>query len=79
MTAQLKGQSVLEGIINSILTAGTVTKPIAVVLQSYGTTQGMSMLYNIRRKFIEAGIPTYPSFAQAANAISNFVRYHSHC
>ena len=77
MTAGWQGQSVLQGIVDSLLASGKKTnKPMAAVLQSYGSPQGMAMLLDARKKFIEAGIPTYTTFAQAANALSKFINYH---
>lgn len=76
MTAQWQGQSVLEGIVDSLLTAGReFNKPIAVVLHTYGTSRGMTTLYDIRKRFISARIPVYPSTSRAAAAISRFIEY----
>jgi len=78
LTAQWKGKSVLEGMIDSLLaTKGRLTKPMAVILQSFGTPKGLAMLYDIQKRFVEARIPVYPTTARAANAISKFVAYHN--
>ena len=78
MTAQWQGQSVLQGIVDSILSSGkTIGKPMAVILQSYGTSTGMAVLHEVRKNFIKAGVPVYPTFAQAANAISKFIEYNN--
>ena len=77
MTAGWQGQGVLQGIVDSLLASSKkIGKPMAAVLQSYGSPQGMAMLHEVRKKFTEAGIPTYTTFAQAANAISKFINYH---
>ena len=78
LTAQWHGRSVLEGMVDSLLaTKGRVTKPMAVILQSFGTMKGLAMLYDIQKRFVEAKIPVYPTTARAANAISKFLAYHN--
>lgn len=76
MTAQWQGQSVLEGIVDSVLTVGrTLNKPVVVVLNTYGTSRGMATLYDIRKRFVSARIPVYVSASRAAAAISRFIEY----
>jgi acyl-CoA synthetase (NDP forming) len=78
IAAQWQGQSVLDGIIDALLTtAKGLSKPMAVVLQSFGTPRGLNMLYSIQKRFVQAGIPVYPTVARAANAMSKFIEYHN--
>jgi len=80
LTAQWQGQSILEGIIDSLLEAGNkIRKPLAVILQSFGTSQGLNMLYSIQKRFVEAKIPVYPTMGRAANAIAKFIEYQAVC
>jgi len=77
LTAQWQGQSVLDGIVDGLLACqDTIHKPIAVVLQSYGTRRGLATLHNIQNRLAVSGIPVYPTLRRAAKAISEFIKYH---
>lgn len=76
MTAQWQGQTVLDNIIEGLLISReTIKKPIAVILQSYGTYRAAATLHEIQKKLAGSGIPVYPSAGRAANAISKFIHY----
>ena len=77
LTAQWQGQSVLDGIVEGLLTSkNNIDKPIVVVLQSYGTPRGAATLHDIQKKLAGSGIPVYPTVGRAASAISEFIKYH---
>ncbi|MDY6853640.1 MAG: CoA-binding protein [Thermodesulfobacteriota bacterium] len=77
IAAQWQGQSILEGIVNGLLVCkDTIGKPIAVVLQSYGTPKGTAILNNIQKRLANYDIPVYFTTERAAKAIGTFVKYH---
>ncbi len=74
--AQFKGRSALDSIVDTLtLAAKRVKKPMAVVLQTFGSPPGMSKLYELQKGFIEVGLPAYPSVARAANAMSKVLSW----
>ena len=78
LTAQWRGLSVLEGVVNSLLAIRERDiKPTTVILQSFGTAKGLATLHDIQKRFVEAKIPLYPTIARAAGAISKFVAYNN--
>lgn len=77
LTAQRQGQSVLDGIVDGLITSkNTIDKPMAFVLQTYGTPRGAAALHDIQKRLSASGIPVYPTVDRAAMAISKFIEYH---
>ena len=78
LTGQWQGQNVLEGVIDALLAAKErVTKPMTVILHSYGSAKGLVTMHDFQKRFAAAEIPVYPTIARAANAISKFIAYHN--
>ncbi len=77
IAAQWQGQSILDGIVDGLLACkNTIGKPIAVVLQSFGTPRGTATLYDIQKRLANCGIPVYPTTGRAGKAIGKFIKYH---
>jgi acyl-CoA synthetase (NDP forming) len=59
-----------------IETAKKMDKPIVVVPRYGGRPQGISLLAETQERYVEAGLPVFPSIERAALAISRFISYH---
>lgn len=59
-----------------IETARRIDKPMVVVLRYGGRPQGISLLAETQQRYVEAGLPIFPSIERAALAISRFISYY---
>jgi hypothetical protein len=59
-----------------IETARRIHKPLVVVLSYGGSPQGISLLAETQERYVEAGLPIFPSIERAALAVSRFISYH---
>jgi len=64
--------AMIQSMMNAIVNCG---KPTAFVLRSMGTKEGQLFLQKEKKKFIEAGIPLFPTISRAAHAINHLIQY----
>ncbi|MDY6912517.1 MAG: hypothetical protein SVM79_09190, partial [Chloroflexota bacterium] len=62
-----------DGIIRAANKCG---KPVAMVITPAPVPQRAEVSYQLTKKYLGAGLATFPSTARAANAIAKFTRYH---
>ncbi len=71
------GPDLLNGEIDAITdAAGSLNKPVLVILRTVGLAQGEIITSQVQGKFFEAGLPLFRSFEQATRALDKFVAYH---
>jgi acyl-CoA synthetase (NDP forming) len=63
----------IEVIVNA---AKQCSKPVAVVLHSFGGAKSWELLSSWQEQCYQAGLATFPTVKRAANAISKFIQYH---
>jgi hypothetical protein len=55
--------------------AKVIDKPMAAVLH-YNTSSGSrQMVEEVQKKFVDLGLPVYPSIQRAATAINKYIEY----
>jgi hypothetical protein len=71
-----RGTSALESQIDAILevSAGS-EKPMAVILFTAGLLQGEKVACEVHGRFVQAGLPVFPTFSRAAHAVSRLISY----
>lgn len=66
-------QDDIEAVIAGVKKSG---KPLAIILSSCSSAEGDRVGWEVQNQCIEAGVPVYWSFTQAATAMSNLISYH---
>jgi acyl-CoA synthetase (NDP forming) len=67
----------LNGHIDSVIeTKKRVDKPIVTVLQRNDAPEAANLAFDLQNKCAQAGIPVFPSFDQAAQALSKFIQHY---
>jgi hypothetical protein len=56
--------------------AGSIEKPMAVVLHYAEDPDSRVLVDQVRAKFVALGLPVYPSIGRAAGAISKYIGYY---
>ena len=56
--------------------AREIDKPLAIVLRTANFAQGERMAWDVQKRCLEAGVPVYWSFAEAAQAVDHLITYH---
>ncbi len=71
------GREKIGELSQAIMRAGKeIGKPLAMVLRQCGLLENYRVALEEQEKFIEAGVPVYPTIARAAQALNSMVQYY---